>query len=516
MKQYYLGVDIGTYSSKGVLVESASGEIMAEHAIEHSLEIPEPGWAEHDADAVWWEEFARICQALIAASRIEPSQIKCVGVSALGACTLPIDASGKPLRKAILYGIDTRAQTEIEELEDRFTSEKIFQVSGMKLSSQSIGPKILWVKNHEPHVFRETQFFLTSQAYIVYRLTGAATLDYFTMGDYTPMGDIRANRWHKEITEYITPLEKLPKPTWSCDIAGRVTPEAAKLTGLAVGTPVIVGTTDAGSETISTGANQPGDLMIMFGSSFFMVMLADQLMPSEKFWATAWLDATAYALQGGTSTSGSLTRWFRDQFAPLEIAAQAAGGEPAYASLARLLQDSPPGARGLITLPYFEGERTPIYDPEAKGVFFGLTLSHTRADIYRSILEGIAFGIRHIIDTMVEEGVRPKRIIGAAGGTKNRGWMQIVADIANIELMVLEKESSAAYGDAFMAGVGIGDYQSLSENHKWVSDVSVIRPNPENHQRYMPSYTIFRQLYEDTKGLMHQLTGIQRGPETGS
>ena len=271
-----------------------------------------------------------------------------------------------------------------------------------------------------------------------------------------------------------------------------------------------MGTTDAGSETISTGANQPGDLMIMFGSSFFLVMLADRLMPSEKFWATAWLDASAFALQGGTSTSGSLTRWFRDQFAPLEIAAEKEGGEPAYASLARLLQDSPPGARGLITLPYFEGERTPIYDSEAKGVLFGLTLSHTRADIYRSILEGIAFGIRHIIDTMIEEGVRPKRIIGAAGGTKNRGWMQIVADIANIEIMILEKESSAAYGDAFMAGVGIGDYNNLSENYKWVSDVSVMRPIPENHQIYMPYYKLFRQLYENSKGLMHQLNRIQR------
>jgi len=516
MKQYYLGVDIGTYSSKGVLVEAATGEVIAEHSIEHSLEIPEPGWAEHDADQVWWCEFCQISQTLLTASNVRPEQIKCIGVSGLGACTLPIDASGRPLRKAILYGIDTRAQAEINELEEKFGLEKIFRISGMKLSSQSAGPKILWIKNHEPDVFRDTRYFLTSQAYLVYRLTGKATLDFFTMGDYTPMGDIRNNAWHRETTEYITPLEKLPTPSWSCDIAGEITPQASKLTGLAAGTPLIVGTTDAGAETISTGANQPGDLMIMFGSSFFLVLLTERLMPSEKFWATAWLDASAFALQAGTSTSGSLTRWFRDQFAPLEIAAQNQGGESAYASLARLLQDSPPGARGLITLPYFEGERTPIYDPEARGVFFGLTLSHTRADIYRSILEGISFGIRHIIDTMVEGGVRPKRIIGAGGGTKNRGWMQIVADIANIEMMVLEKESSAAYGDAFMAGVGIDDYKNLSENFKWVSEVSVIQPDPENHRKYMPSYEIFRQLYESTKDMMHQLTSIQRGQGTGS
>ncbi len=286
------------------------------------------------------------------------------------------------------------------------------------------------------------------------------------MADYTPMGDIRNNRWFKETTEYITPLEKLPIPAWSCNIAGYVTRAASTESGLAEGTPVIVGTTDAGAEAVSTGISQPGELMIMFGSTIFVVMLADRLMPSQKLWATAWLDSSSYTLQGGTSTSGSLTRWFRDNLSPQELAAEKAGGTPAYSALAHLLKDSPPGANGLISLPYFEGERTPIYDPEAKGVLFGLTLRHTRADIYRSILEGIGFGIRHMIDTMVEEGAKPCRIIGSAGGTKNREWMQIVCDIANIDMIIPEQESSAPIGDAFMAGVGVGYYGNLKESSK--------------------------------------------------
>ena len=182
----------------------------------------------------------------------------------------------------------------------------------------------------------------------------------------------------------------------------------------------------------------------------------------------------------------------------------------AYTALADLLHDSPPGANGLIMLPYFEGERTPIYDSKAKGAIFGLTLSHTRADIYRSILEGIAFGIRHIIDSIVDEGIIPKRIIGTAGGTKNRGWMQIVSDIANIEMMVLEEESSAAYGDAFMAGVGIGEYHKLSENFKWVKEVSIIKPNPLNQELYEKQYKIFRNLYQESKDLMHEIHEIQQ------
>ena len=508
--QYLLGVDIGTYSSKGVLVEAGSGIVVAEHAIEHGIEMPKPGWAEHDADAIWWREFVQISRSLIDKSGIEPETIISVGISALGACMLPVGADGKPLRKAILYGIDTRTEAEIEELERVFGEEKIFQISGMKLSAQSTGPKILWLKNHEPDIHKQARYFLTSQAYLVFKLTGIATLDIFTMADYTPMGDIRNNRWFKETTEYIAPLEKLPVPTWSCDIAGYVTREASDETSLAEGTSVIVGTTDAGAEAVSTGISQPGDLMIMFGSTIFIVMLAEKLMPSPKLWASAWLDSTAYTLQGGTSTAGSLTRWFRDNFSAEELAAQKAGGEPAYAALARLLLDSSPGANGLITLPYFEGERTPVYDPQAKGMLFGLTLSHTRADVYRSLLEGIGYGIRHMIDTMIEEGAQPKRIIASAGGIKNRGWMQIVCDIANIEMDIPGQESSAPIGDAFMAGVGVGFYKNLKESSKIIKKATTLKPDPANVQIYTDYYRIYRQLYEQTKDLMHDLDAYRR------
>lgn len=509
-EKYLLGIDIGTYSSKGVIVEALSGEIVTEHSIEHGLETPKPGWAEHDADKVWWSEFLKICRILIDESGVQPQQIECLGVSGLGACVLPIDASGKPLRKAILYGIDTRALDEIQELESIFSKEKIFKISGMHLSAQSTGPKILWIKKHEPGVYEKAKYFLTSQAYIVNRLTGAPTLDFFTMADFTPMVDIRNKIWFEETTNYITSIEKLPTPTWSCEIAGLVTKEAAKETGLAIGTKVIVGTTDAGAEMVRSGGNKPGDMMMMFGSSFFFVMLTDKLLPSDKFWATPWLDSTAYALQGGTSTSGSLTRWFRDNFAPIEVGVQNSGGESAYSALAKLLKDSPPGANGLISLPYFEGERTPIYDPRAKGMIFGLTLRHTRADIYRSILEGIAFGIRNIVDNLLELDAQPRRFIGVGGGTKNREWMQITSNIANIKIDLLNKSSSAPYGDAFMAGVGAGIYKDLSENSKWVENVVSVKPNAEMTNTYQPYYEIFKELYENTKSLMHRISRLPR------
>ena len=229
-----------------------------------------------------------------------------------------------------------------------------------------------------------------------------------------------------------------------------------RLTGLAAGTPVITGTADAAAEAISAGLANPGDLMVMYGSSIFFILKTDRLYNSPHFWGTRFLEPDTYAVAGGMSTAGSLTRWFRDNFAAGEVAAESAGGENAYAALAELAAASPPGARGLVALPYFAGERTPIFDPDAKGLLVGLTLSHTRGDVYRALLESVGYGIRHNLDAMRAEGMAPARILAVGGGTLNRAWMQMVSDIAGIEQHIPAQQIGAAYGDAFLAGVGIG------------------------------------------------------------
>ncbi len=509
--EYLLGVDIGTYSSKGVLVESSLGEIAAMHFIEHDLSMPKPGWVEHDADKVWWGEFVEICHQLLVKSKINPQDVKGVGTSAIGVCVLPIDANGKPLRPAILYGIDTRAIREIEELEQILGREKIFQISGSHLSTQAAGPKVLWIKNNEPHVYEKTKYFLTSEAYLVYKLTDQPTIDVYSSAGYAPMMDITSNQWVDSITEHITPIERLPQLLWSCEVAGKVTMKAAKETGLAEGTPVIAGTTDAAAEAISAGVANPGDMMMMFGSSIFFILKTEKLVMTEHFWSSNWLEPNTYAFLGGMSTAGSLTRWFRDNLAQTEVSAQDTGGENAYSAMTEFLRNSPLGAKGLIVLPYFEGERTPLHDADAKGVFFGLTLKHTRADIYRALLESIGFGIRHNVDVMQEEGVSAKRIIGVGGGTKNLGWMQMVSDIANIEMVIPEQQIGASYGDAFMAGVGVKKFKNLNEIKKWIRNKTIIKPNMENHEKYESLYKIYRELYVQTAPLMHELSRMYRG-----
>jgi xylulokinase len=190
----------------------------------------------------------------------------------------------------------------------------------------------------------------------------------------------------------------------------------------------------------------------------------------------------------------------------MEIADENKGGEDAYAKLAKLAAASPVGARGLVALPYFEGERTPIHDPKAKGVWFGLTLKHSKGDIYRALLEGVAYGIRHNFEVMKEEGVQPKRVIAVGGGTKNPLWLQIISDVGNIELEVPEQQIGASYGDAFLAATGIGLFQNLSEIKRWVRVKEIIKPNPQNKAVYDVYYPVFRGLYKRTKSLMHYLS----------
>jgi len=505
---YLLGVDIGTYSSKGVLV-TRGGSVVAQATVAHALAMPKPGRFEHDADGVWWSDFVTVTRRLLAASGIEAGRIAGVGTSGIGPCVLPVDSEGRPLRPGILYGIDTRASEEIAYLERKLGTRWIRRHGKGSLSAQSSGPKILWLRTHEPEVFDRARWFLTSQAYLVQRLTGAATIDVYTASSYAPLFDAEGILWNRRAAGCITGLEKLPKVCWSTEIAGEVTAAAARQTGLAEGTPVIVGTTDAAAEAVSAGVSASGEMMLMFGSTIFFIARTRELRASRVFWCSSFLEKDTYALAGGMSTGGSLTTWFRDEFGRPEIDIEGRGGENAFTALAKLAEKSPPGANGLIALPYFAGERTPLNDPDAKGVIFGLSLRHARSDVYRAILEGIGYGVAHNLAVMGKEGIQPSRILSVGGGTKNVALLQIVADIAGVELTVPEVQMGAAYGDAFMAAVGIGAYRSASEIGQWVRYREPVVPRRAYHDRYRAGFKRYRELYEATKPIMRELSVSQ-------
>lgn len=509
MKRYVIGVDIGTYSSKGVLV-ALDGTIKASHSVNHGVEFPKPGFVEQDADKVWWHDFVLIVKALIEKGSIDPRDILAVGISGIGPCVLPIDGEGKPLRRGILYGIDTRATEEIEFLEQKIGIDKIVEITGRpKLGSQAAGPKILWIKRHEPDVFQKTRWFLTSQSYIVFRLTSKAVIDIYSAAGYAPLFDIFRRQWVPEIVNEILPIECLPDVFWSYEIVGYVTKEAAVETGLVEGTPVVAGTTDAAAEAISVGMSKMGDMMLMVGSSTFFVVRVPELTRSQNFWVSNFVEPSFFTVLGGTSTAGSLTKWFRDQFGEVEIEKQKTQGKDAYESLAELAEKSTVGSKGLIVLPYFAGERTPIHDPTSKGIIFGLTLAHTKGDIYRSVLEGVSYSIRHNLQEMSKEGVVPRRILLAGGVLKNPLWVKLIADITGFEMNIPNQLIGASFGDAFLAAMGIKEFESVQEIEKWVKVRSRVQPDVSWKRVYDIKYQVYLELYKRTKDLMEIIHKLQ-------
>ncbi|GLS29053.1 xylulokinase [Mesorhizobium albiziae] len=493
---HYLGIDIGTFESKGTLVDE-TGRIVATAARPHKMLVPQPGWAEHDAETNWWGEFCSISKELIASSGVASSDIRSVGASGIGPCMLPVDADGAPLMNAVLYGVDTRAAAEIEELTAEIGVDELVRTGGNALTSQSVGPKILWLKKNRPELYARTHKVLNSSSFLVHRLTGRYVLDHYSACSSSPLYDAASNQWTDRFAERIIAPERLPELLWTTDIAGRVTAAAAEATGLAVGTPVIAGTIDAASEAVSVGVQGTGEMMVMYGSTMFIILVTDRRVEDPRLWYAPWLFEGQHACMSGTSTSGTLTRWFQDQFAR-ELDPQSALRE-----LAEQAATSPAGANGLVVLPYFSGERTPIHDPQAKGVIFGLDLTHTRADIYRAFLEGIAYGVNEIIKTYVVAGAPLKKIAAVGGGTNNKVWSQSVSDVSGWPQSVRAKTIGAAYGNAFLAAVAVGDARR-DDIDAWNPAERQIVPDAANAAVYANRSKTFHELYARTKDLMKE------------
>ncbi len=494
--RYTLGIDIGTFESKGVLVDSR-GKIVGNAAKAHKMIVPQPGWAEHRAREDWWDDLKFIARAVLDQTGVAPGDIQAVACSAIGPCMLPVDAAGEPLMNAVLYGVDGRAEREVAELTERIGEDVLLDRCGNALTSQSVGPKILWLKRHRPEIYARTARILTSTSYLVFRLTGEYAIDHYTAASFSPLYLVDELDWSSELADDIIGHEKLPRLAWSSDIVGGITPEAARETGLAEGTPVAAGTVDAAAEALSVGVTRPGDMMLMYGSTIFIIALTGARVRDPRLWYAPWLFEGQHASMAGLATSGTLTHWFRDQLA------RDLDPKGAFAHLTKEAEVAPLGAKGLIFLPYFSGERTPIHDPFAKGCLFGLNLTHTRGDIYRAVLEGIAHGTNHAIETYCDLGQAPARLLAVGGGTKNRIWCQTTSDISGFDQILCEKTIGASYGDAFMAAVAIGEAE-VDDIAVWNPETSTIQAEPsEVHDR---QYRLFRRLYEQTKDIAAELS----------
>ena len=487
-----LGIDIGTSSSKGVLV-SAEGEVLAKASRQHVTEYPHPGWVEHDAESVWWDDFVALVRELLPAA--EGRELTGLGVSGIGPVLLPADGAGNPLRKAILYGGDTRAVKEIDELTEEFGAEEILRRCGSALSSQAVGPKIRWLAEHEPEVWQRTEKLLMCSSYLVHRLTGRYVLDHHSASQCDPIYDLHARDWATDWAQQVAPDLQLPELAWPTEVVGRVTAQAAAETGLPEGLPVTAGTVDAWAEATSVGVRDPGDTMLMYGTTMFFVQVLTDPRPHPALWGTCGAYPDTYTLAAGMATSGAVTEWLRSLV------------DGDFAELVQEAGTVPAGSRGLLLLPYFAGERTPIFDPDARGVLAGLTLRHGRAELYRAALEGIGFGVRHNLEAMNAAGGRAQRLVAVGGGTQGGLWTQIVSDITGQEQQIPAEMIGAAYGDALLAGIATSTVVAVDD---WNPVTRTVRPIPENTERYEAFYEHYRQLYDATARTAHFLAEQQR------
>ena len=507
-----MGIDIGTSESKGVLINDRF-EVVSTASTPHETDNPKQGYFEHDAEAVWWRDFCILSHALMDKAGIDPEEIACVGPSTLGTCCVPVDEECRPLRKAILYGVDTRGLEEVPAIEAYFGPEKAKELFGGAFRSDSVTMKIFWIRNHEPDVFAKTYKFLSGTGFLVAKLTGEFKLDRaILVGAFRPMYDTEG-RILPEMCEPFCHPQQLPEAEMVANVAGYVTEKAAFETGLAAGTPVITGTGDSTAESIGGGLVVPGKCLFQFGSTLFFFYAVDHIVNTDGIHSGKFTVPGLYSIGGGTNAAGALTKYIRDKFYQDAVEAEAEGGPNAYAAMAEEAAKIPAGSEGLIMLPYILGERSPIYDNRAKGMLIGLTDKHTRHHINRAALEAVAYTVRQHTDKWASIGVPLKSIMAAGGGTKNKVWMQMTADVTGLPVELSADYQTASYGDAMMAAIGEGTFSSFEEMAAAMPKNTVIYPDMKKHAEYEELYQIYCELYPANKEFMHRIDVFQNRTE---
>jgi xylulokinase len=464
----FLGIDVGTFESKGVLVDP-EGTVIAEARRRHGISTPRPGHVEQDPEDVWWADVAAIASELM--QHPAAAGIAGVGVSAIGPCVVATDADLTPLRPAILYGVDTRATAQIERITARLGVDEVMRRSGSALTSQSAGPKIAWVKDEEPEVWARARWFMTSHSYLVAKLTGEVVIDHATAGYFHPLYDLSTGTWDTRGCEDFVDAAQLPRIGWSSEVAGTVTAAAAVMTGIPEGTPVIIGTTDSPAEAVGSGVVGEGELMAMYGSSGYFIRVGDRLRVDERLWSAPFVFEGTYVLASGTSTAGTATRWLADLLAITE-----GEDERTFSGLIELAEQSEPGARGLLVLPHLAGERTPFQDPLSRGAVIGLGLEHGRADLARAVLEGVGHSIGAAILAFRAADAPISRVTAIGGATKNPLIIGTVSTVTGLDQDVADT-AGAAYGDAFLVALGVGALRDREDVRSWVRVRQTVRPD---------------------------------------
>lgn len=506
---YLLGIDIGTSTTKcGLWTEE--GSLVAETTAGYDLQRPYPAWAEQDAED-WWNAICLSVRRILSQSGVTPGEIAGVGVDGLGWVLLPVDVAGQPLCPATIW-LDRRAEEDAASLRALPEADHLVNLVANPLDAAYITPRILWLKRHQPRVFDATHKFLTSSGFAVHRLTGNFTCDYTQAYGYH-FFDIRRKRWDQDAARVLgVPLEKMPPLYQSCEIVGEVTKLAAEATGLARGTPVIAGGLDAAVGSLGAGAVRLGQTVDQGGQAGGTALIVDHVIVEPRLIFSHHIVPGQYLFQSGTVGGGSLG-WFRDSLGQWEVSAARLLRCNPYELMSQQVENVPPGAHGLVYLPYMAGERSPLWNSDARGVFFGLSYKTTRGDILRSLMEGATFAVYHNVKVAEERGGAVKEWIGVGGASRSDVWCQIKADVSNKPFTRARRkgggEGSHTLGLSVMVASALGLCDDVPARiEELLPERRVFEPSPARHAMYEDLFGVYLELSNKLQADFHQLAEV--------
>lgn len=510
---YFVGTDIGTLGTKSVLVD-INGKIVATSFAEYNVLTPKPLWAEQWPD-VWFDAVCKTIKGVVEKSQVPREQIKGVTISGLyGGSGIPCDADMNPLRPCLIW-MDRRATREVEWVKENIGEDKIFDITANYIDSYYGFTKILWIKNNEPDIWKKTKWLMTPYAYCTYKLTGSVSMDYSSAGNIGGIFNIHKRDFSPELLNAMgIPRDLFPeKLSDSSDVVGYITAEGSRLTSLPEGTPACAGGVDAAVATLSAGAFDEGDHVAMMGTSMCwgfihrgerlsknLISMPHVANSKEKVYSFA-----------GAATCGAVLKWFREQFGQLEKTMGSLIDVDAYPIFDLEAGKIPAGSDGLVILPYFMGERAPIWNVNARATVCGLTLYHTKAHIFRALMEAVAFALRHCIESGKKTGMTLNNELMMVGGaTKSALWKGILADITQFPVTCVTGGGEAAYGDAFLAAVGTGAIKDFEKIKDWLSYEEPIKPKSVNKELYDAYFEQYLEVYDALKGTMDNFIKLPR------
>ncbi len=493
-KHLLLGIDSGTSGCK-LTVFDYEGRIVATATGMYHTDYPKAGYAEQDA-LEWWKIISQEIHNLIDIQGIDPNEIAAIGTDGISWVCLPIDKNGTPLRKAMIW-LDRRSEKQAAWLRETLGEQQLVRLSGNPIDPSYITPKMLWVRENEPEIYNQAVKFLQSNAFIVYKLTGEFSQDY-SQGYGFHYFDMAQGVWNENTAERMGISLNLMAPLFHChDVVGTVSSKAAAETGLIAGIPVVAGGLDAACCTLGAGVVKPGQTQEQGGQAGGMSILLERPLIHPKLILGYHVIPDLWLLQGGTVGGGGTLKWFNQELGYYEQQAGKDVNKNSFEVMSDEASMIEAGSDGLLFLPYMAGERSPIWNSKARGVFFGLSYDKTRAHLIRAIMEGVGFSLQHNLKTAEEVNAYVKELISVGGVSNSRVWTQIKADITGKTIHVPFSDHATTLGAALLAGIGTGMYQSFEEAvQKTVHIQSTYHPSLNTHSKYEKYFRLYIELYQ--------------------